>query len=69
MTLEQQVGMFIHLKPSSKTILRGLSPFTREKTPSFFVDVEKQQWHDFSSGLSGDQADFMRYLAEFQAKT
>ena len=32
----------------------GLSPFTNEKTPSFFVNDEKQFWHCFSSGKHGD---------------
>ena len=31
----------------------GSSPFTKEKTPSFFVDDEIGRYHDFSSGKSG----------------
>src|SRR6516162_587165 len=33
---------------------RGLSPFTSEKTPSFFVNDQKGFFHDFSSGKHGD---------------
>jgi putative DNA primase/helicase len=33
---------------------KGLSPFNRERTPSFFVNDQKQFWHDFSSGKHGD---------------
>jgi DNA primase len=32
----------------------GLSPFTVEKTPSFFVNDQKGFYHDFSSGKHGD---------------
>lgn len=30
------------------------SPFNQEKTPSCSVDLDKQLWHDFSSGQGGD---------------
>lgn len=32
----------------------GLSPFTKEKTPSCYLVPEKGFWHDFSSGRHGD---------------
>jgi DNA primase len=32
----------------------GLSPFSSEKTPSFFVNDQKGFFHDFSSGKHGD---------------
>src|SRR3984957_13754713 len=38
---------------------KGLSPFQQEKTPSFFVNDEKQAWFDFSSGLNGNIFDFL----------
>jgi DNA primase len=38
---------------------RGLSPFTSEKTPSFFVNDQKGFFHDFSSGKHGDQFAFL----------
>ena len=38
---------------------RGLSPFTAEKTPSFFVNDQKGFFHDFSSGKHGDQFAFL----------
>ena len=38
---------------------RGLSPFNKEKTPSFFVNDQKGFYHDFSSGKSGDQFTFL----------
>ena len=37
----------------------GLSPFTQEKTPSFFVNDQKGFYHDFSSQKHGDAFDFL----------
>ena len=37
----------------------GLSPFTQEKTPSFFVNDQKGFYHDFSSQKHGDVFDFL----------
>ena len=39
--------------------MKGLSPFTDERTPSFMVSPEKQIWHDFSSGKGGDVFSFV----------
>jgi DNA primase len=38
---------------------KGLSPFNKEKTPSFFVNDQKQAWFDFSSGKNGSVFDFV----------
>ncbi len=38
---------------------KGLSPFSAEKTPSFFVNDQKQAWFDFSSGQNGNVFDFL----------
>src|SRR5579872_4268064 len=38
---------------------RGLSPFTSEKTPSFYVNDQKGFFHDFSSGKHGSIFDFL----------
>jgi DNA primase len=38
---------------------RGLSPFNKEKTPSFFVNDQKMAWFDFSSGKNGTIFDFV----------
>ncbi len=38
---------------------KGLSPFSPEKTPSFFVNDQKQAWFDFSSGQNGSIFDFV----------
>src|SRR6476469_3195981 len=39
--------------------LKGLSPFNKEKTPSFFVNDQKEAWFDFSSGKNGSIFDFI----------
>ena len=38
----------------------GLSPFTNEKTPSFFVNDQKGFYHCFSSGKHGDVISFLQ---------
>ncbi len=38
---------------------KGLSPFNKEKTASFFVNDQKQAWFDFSSGKNGSIFDFI----------
>src|SRR3979490_198266 len=38
---------------------RGLSPFNKERTPSFFVNDQKGFYHDFSSGKHGDIFTFL----------
>src|SRR5690242_3423252 len=41
---------------------KGLSPFNKEKTPSFFVNDQKQAWFDFSSGKNGSIFDFIMLI-------
>jgi DNA primase len=38
---------------------KARSPFTNEKTPSFFVSPAKQMWFDFSSGKNGNAIGFL----------
>src|SRR6185437_3586460 len=38
---------------------KGLSPFNKEKTPSFTVNDQKGFYHDFSSGKHGNIFDFL----------
>ncbi|MBB4660091.1 DNA primase [Parvularcula dongshanensis] len=51
------VGRYVKLKKEGRE-WRGLSPFTSEKTPSFFVNDEKARWFDFSSSKNGDVIGF-----------
>src|ERR1700761_3454420 len=52
------VGRRVKLKKAGREY-KGLSPFQQEKTPSFFVNDQKQAWFDFSSGLNGNIFDFV----------
>lgn len=52
------VGDFVHLKKSGSSY-RGLSPFTNEKTPSFYVVPTKGLFKDFSSGKGGGVVQFL----------
>src|SRR5215510_4504638 len=56
--VSEVVGKRVRLKKAGKE-WKGLSPFQQEKTPSFFVNDEKQAWFDFSSGLNGNIFDFV----------
>ncbi len=47
------VGRRVKLKKAGRE-WKGLSPFNKERTPSFFVNDQKGFYHDFSSGNHGD---------------
>ena len=47
------VGRRVKLKKAGRE-WKGLSPFNKERTPSFFVNDQKGFYHDFSSGRHGD---------------
>ncbi len=51
--LSALVGRTVALKRAGREFV-GLSPFNKEKTPSFYVNDEKRFFHCFSSGKSGD---------------
>ena len=56
--VSEVVGRRVKLKKSGRE-WKGLSPFQQEKTPSFFVNDQKQAWFDFSSGKNGNIFDFL----------
>ena len=56
--VSEVVGRRVKLKKAGRE-WRGLSPFNQEKTPSFFVNDQKQAWFDFSSGKNGSIFDFI----------
>lgn len=56
--VEEVIGEFIQLKRSGSN-LKGLSPFTDERSPSFMVSPAKQIWKDFSSGKGGNAVSFL----------
>ena len=52
------VGDFVSLKRSGSSY-KALSPFSNEKTPSFYVIPSKGIFKDFSSGKGGDAISFV----------
>ena len=56
--VSEVVGKRVKLKKQGRE-WAGLSPFTAEKTPSFFVNDQKGFYHDFSSQKHGDAFDFV----------
>src|SRR5579862_7654031 len=56
--VSEVVGKRVKLKKAGRE-WKGLSPFQQEKTPSFFVNDQKQAWFDFSSGKNGNIFDFL----------
>jgi len=52
------VGARVELKRAGKEY-KGLSPFTNEKSPSFFVSPAKQMFFCFSSGKNGTAINFL----------
>ena len=56
------IGRTVKLKRAGREYV-GLSPFTKEKTPSFYVNDEKGFFHDFSSGKHGDVIGFLQETA------
>ncbi|MDQ8726968.1 DNA primase [Bradyrhizobium sp. LHD-71] len=58
--VSEVVGRRVKLKKAGREF-KGLSPFQQEKTPSFFVNDQKQAWFDFSSGRNGNIFDFVMH--------
>jgi DNA primase len=47
------ISEYVKVIPNGQNF-KALSPFKREKTPSFIISPTKQIWHDFSTGKGGD---------------
>jgi len=58
LNIEDVIGEYVQLKRAGRNF-KGLSPFSGEKSPSFFVSPEKNIWHDFSSNKGGDVFSFV----------
>jgi DNA primase len=59
--VSEVVGRRVVLKRSGREF-RGLSPFNKENTPSFFVNDQKMAWFDFSSARNGSIFDFLMQI-------
>ena len=53
------IGQYVKLQPQGQEYV-GLSPFTNEKTPSFFVSPQKKYWYCFSCGEGGTVIKFVQ---------
>lgn len=62
--VEEVIGDFVQLKRAGSN-LKGLSPFSDERTPSFVVSPAKQIWKDFSTGKGGNVISFLMELEQF----
>jgi DNA primase len=56
--IEEVIGEFVSLKRAGQNY-KALSPFTDEKTPSFFVSPSKNIFKCFSSGKGGNVVSFL----------
>ena len=57
--LSDVIGKTVKLRRQGREYV-GLSPFSKEKSPSFFVNDDKGFFHDFSSGKHGDLIGFLQ---------
>lgn len=62
--IEEVIGEFVQLKRSGSN-LKGMSPFTDERTPSFMVSPAKQIFKCFSSGKGGTAVSFLMEKEHF----
>jgi DNA primase len=56
--MARTVGEYVSLRKAGRR-LTGLCPFHAEKTPSFYVDEQKQLFHCFGCGVGGDVFKFL----------
>ncbi|RZJ81569.1 MAG: DNA primase, partial [Brevundimonas sp.] len=57
--LSDVIGRTVKLRRQGREFV-GLSPFNKEKSPSFYVNDDKGFYHDFSSGKHGDLITFLQ---------
>lgn len=61
LTIIDVVSPYVKLTKAGRN-LRGLSPFNKEKTPSFYVNPERGTYFCFSSGQGGDHFNFIQKM-------
>jgi DNA primase len=62
----EYIGRFVELKRSGRNF-RGLCPFHQEKTPSFFVNPDRQVWRCFGACQVG--GDVIAFLMKYESIT
>jgi DNA primase len=61
LSIVEVITPYVKLTKAGK-YYRGLSPFNKEKTPSFYVNPERGSYYCFSSGQGGDQFTFIEKM-------
>ncbi len=61
-SLKELVGRYVELKPAGRGRYKGLCPFHKEKTPSFYVDEEKGLFYCFGCKAGGDVFSFLEKI-------
>jgi len=60
--LSEIVGRYVELKPAGRDRYKGLCPFHKEKTPSFYVDDAKGLFYCFGCKAGGDVFSFLERI-------
>ena len=61
LNIVEVISGYMELRPAGRHF-KGKSPFTNEKTPSFFVSPERGMYYCFSSGKGGDLFTFIEEM-------
>jgi DNA primase len=61
LSIIEVVSPYVKLTKAGKYV-RGLSPFTKEKSPSFFVSPDRGTYYCFSTGQGGDMFTFIEKM-------
>jgi len=61
-SLKDVVSRYVELRPAGRGRYKGLCPFHKEKTPSFYVDDEKGLFYCFGCKTGGDVFTFLEKI-------
>ncbi len=61
LTIVDVVSSYVELHPAGKN-MKGKSPFTNERTPSFYVSPDRGMYYCFSSSQGGDMFTFIEKM-------
>jgi len=61
-SLREVVSRYVELRPAGRGRYKGLCPFHKEKTPSFYVDDEKGLFYCFGCKTGGDVFTFLEKI-------